>query len=37
MNDKGGSELAVTRRIGLGCYVVKDTHGKSKKKFIGHV
>ena len=40
----GGSELAVTRRIGLGwkavcllCYVVKDTHGILKNKFIGHV
>ena len=45
MNGGGGSELAVTRRIGLGWkafnsifnVVVKDTHGISKKKFIEHV
>ena len=48
VNGGGGSELAVTRRIGLGwagrhltvcllCYVVKDTHGMLKDKFIGHV
>ena len=46
MNGGGGSELAVTRRIGwagrhstvcLLCYVVKDTHGILKDKFIGHV
>ena len=44
MDGGGGSELAVTRRVELGwkavcflCYVVKDTHGISKEKFIERV
>ena len=46
VNGGGGSELAVTRRsdwtgrhstVCLLCYVVKDTRGILKEKFIGHL